>query len=681
MKKSVLVIVLLLVFGFEVLPQNYRLKSGLKSLKAPSKEMIGIEPRNNPAVGNTRSQTPPVKSGSEINDLNIISIGSSANAYSAGYAGGQRTLVWADQNLNSIVNIHRMGGVLDPGGNSGDLSYDISTDGGLTWTNQIEYYTAQMNSGGTYYLDAARFPQGAIYNPPGNTNPDDAFVTYFAPALFQTNDIWGAIVHGRGNIGNIEDTTKNFIFSDTIVPAMCYLPQGYTITQTGEIWTTDINSIWTTGAFAYAGNIIVYHGTWNNALQDFEFERSLLDLPTTQEGAPIDTKVAFAPDGMRGWIGVLADNGSVPISAGRSYYPILWKTEDGGETWEGPIPVALAGEDGNSGVQNLFTEDQLELLFGLPIPPLDEIEFTTAYDFDLHVDYLGNPHIAVVVGITGEAPYSVVTERYEVESSYNETKMFMSAMDIFISIYSDDWWAFDLGRLTTFRGTFDDITEDNRIQIASSWDGKFMFVTWNDTYLPGFEDNSQPDIFCRGISCTGYNLTQLEGYVEEPYNMTENSAGMWQSFFQSLSHYVFYNDTSTNYQQYFIPVTYLDMNQYDPTAPVRYKYISNYNVSEFTTLYLGVDVKTQNENQIEISECHPNPCKGSTQISVTASKPGAISIKLTNQFGQIVSELPEINCNTGSMKVNIDVSGLQPGVYFVVAEAEVEKVVRKMVVR
>jgi hypothetical protein len=679
MKKSVLVIVLLLVFGFEVLTQNNRMKSGLKSLKAPSKEMIGIEPINSSAVGNTHYQTPLVKSGSEINDLNIISIGSSANAYSAGYAGGQRTLVWADQNLNTIVNIHRNGGVLDPGGYSGDLSYDISTDGGLTWTNQIEYYMAQMNSGGTYYLDAARFPQGAIYNPPGNTNPDNAFVTYFAPALFQTNDIWGAIVHGRGNIGNIEDTTKNFIYSDTTVPAMCYLPQGYTITQTGEIWTTDINSIWTTGAFAYAGNIVVYHGTWNNALQDFEFERSLLDLPTTQEGAPIDTKVAFAPDGMHGWIGVLADNGSVPISAGRSYYPILWKTNDGGETWEGPIPVALAGEDGNSGVQNLFSDDQLEQLYGVPVPPLDEIEFTTAYDFDLHVDYLGNPHIAVVVGITGEDPYSIITERLGLPG-WDDNKLYMAAMDIFISIYSDDWWAFDLGRLTTFRGTFGDLTEDNRIQIASSWDGKFMFVTWNDTNLPSIEENIQPDIFCRGIS-SGYNLTQLEGWVEEPYNMTENSAGMWQSFFQSLSHYVFYNDTSTNYQQYFIPVTYLDMNQYDPIAPVRYKYITNYNVSEFTTLYLGIDEKNQHENQIQISQCYPNPCKGFTQITVIAPKPTNLLMNLTNQFGQIVSKLPEISCTTVSMKVNIDVSGLQPGVYLLVAETESEKVVRKIVVR
>jgi len=671
MKKLVLFIILLLVFGFEVLPQNNRVKSGLKSVNAPSKAMIGIEPLNNPAVGKAHQQIPPAKSGAGINDLNIISIGSSANAYSAGYAGGQRTLVWADQNLNTIVNIHRNGGVLDPGGYSGDLSYDISTDGGLNWTNQIEYYTAQMNSGGTYYLDAARFPQGAIYNPPGNTNPDDAFVTYFAPALFQTNDIWGAIVHGRGNIGNIEDTAKNFIFSDTTVPAMCYLPQGYTITQTGEIWTTDINLVFENTSFVYAGNIVVYYGTWNNTLQDFEFERSLLDLPTTPEGAPIDTKVAFAPDGMHGWIGVLADNGSVPISAGRSYYPILWKTEDGGETWEGPIPVALAGEDGNYGVKNLFTDEQLEQLYGLPVPPLDEIEFTTAYDFDLHVDYLGNPHIAVVVGITGEAPYSVVTERYEVENPYNETKMFMSAMDIFIPTNSyDDWWAFDLGRLTTFRNSIPDFTEDNRIQIASTWDGKYMAVTWNDTNLPGFEDNDSPDIFCRGIDVNGHSLTTVNGY-DIPFNVTEYSEAMWLAYAQSISHYIFGDNFWAGVD---IPIVYQDREYNDPTQPVLFKFISNYGIN--------VNVpELKNPLNFEVSEISPNPCDDFACVTISTSKNLKIDINLINQFGQMVSELPEINCSTGSRKVNMDVSVLQPGVYFVVIQAKGEKVVRKMVVQ
>ena len=41
-----------------------------------------------------------------------------------------------------------MGGSLDPGGYSGDLGYDISTDGGMTWTNMVECYISNI-SGGT----------------------------------------------------------------------------------------------------------------------------------------------------------------------------------------------------------------------------------------------------------------------------------------------------------------------------------------------------------------------------------------------------------------------------------------------------------------------------------------------------------------------------------------------------
>ncbi len=52
-----------------------------------------------------------------------------------------------------------------------------------------------------------------------------------------------------------------------------------------------------------------------------------------------------------------------------------------------------------------------------------------------------------------------------------------------------------LGRQKTFRGEFGTYyTEDNRIQIASSWDRTKMVVTWLDTDLSGVTDNNHPDI-------------------------------------------------------------------------------------------------------------------------------------------------------------------------------------------
>jgi len=48
-------------------------------------------------------------------------------------------------------------------------------------------------------------------------------------------------------------------------------------------------------------------------------------------------------------------------------------------------------------------------LFEFPLPDPEEIPFTTAYDFDLSIDGNGDPQIAVVVGVTGEEPYSIIT--------------------------------------------------------------------------------------------------------------------------------------------------------------------------------------------------------------------------------------------------------------------------------
>ncbi|TSA25965.1 MAG: T9SS C-terminal target domain-containing protein [Bacteroidetes bacterium] len=54
-----------------------------------------------------------------------------------------------------------------------------------------------------------------------------------------------------------------------------------------------------------------------------------------------DVKVAFAPDGMTGWICVMSDR--LPALPYTSYHPILLKTTDGGQTWSDPIEVQLGG--------------------------------------------------------------------------------------------------------------------------------------------------------------------------------------------------------------------------------------------------------------------------------------------------------------------------------------------------
>ena len=108
----------------------------------------------------------------------IITLGTSANGLSYGVSGGQRTMLWADDNLKTVVNIHRMGPGTTPPGLSGYLATDIGTAMGQTtasWTVNRQAYASTLLSG-TAYIDGGRYPQAAIYNPSGNTNQSNAYI-------------------------------------------------------------------------------------------------------------------------------------------------------------------------------------------------------------------------------------------------------------------------------------------------------------------------------------------------------------------------------------------------------------------------------------------------------------------------------------------------------------------------
>ena len=173
------------VFGITAMSQN--LKPNLKTEKLVNAMEVAFEPANAYSLGQAAKSELPTHTYKNADFVTVVNIGTSANAYGYGYAGGQKSLVNTNNDLNMVTNFHRMGGVLDPGGYSGDLGYDISLDGGMTWTNMNEVYVTVNNQGGTYYTDAARYPNHGVYNPVGNTDPNNAYLTYFAPNLDQSN--------------------------------------------------------------------------------------------------------------------------------------------------------------------------------------------------------------------------------------------------------------------------------------------------------------------------------------------------------------------------------------------------------------------------------------------------------------------------------------------------------------
>jgi len=664
MKKSLLLLVAV-VFGIAAMAQNYALKPNLKSEQVINANKVAFEPAKAYSLGQARQSALP---NHTYKNTDFVTIISAANAYGYGYAGGQKSLVNTNNTLNMVTNFHRMGGALDPGGYSGDLGYDVSVDGGMTFTNMVECYVATENGGGQYFLDAARYPNHGVYNPVGNTDPNEAYLTFFAPNLDGSNGgTWGGYSYGRAKIGDPSDTTKHLLATHD--EFYQYIPDGFCITNLGEVWVADLNQNWE-GALNYQGSAIMNHGTWDESGEkpDFVYDQFLIECQTVDNQRPPLQKVEFAPDGMVGYMAVIADNGDVPISEGRSFYPILFKTEDGGDTWSDPIAVAIAGEDGIGGVQWFLSDEELAELFEPPIPDREEIEFTTAFDFDLSVDAWGNPHIAVICGVTGADPYSIITARSEITGYQFTAAFLLSSTD-----GAETFIGYNLGRQKTFRGTFGDLTEDNRIQISRTPAGDKMFVSWLDTDLPGVEDNNQPDIWARGVDIVTHFLTKNPNGEDLPNNVTEFSEAMWQAYFFAMG-----NEVLVNNGVYTIPYVYEDMNPEDPAEQVQFKYIQDFSYSDAD--FIIEDINDPQAVTFDVSQNFPNPAHGNTTVAVKLNETTSVSFEIFNMMGQKVFEIPAQTYTQGVQTFNFDASSLADGVYFYTVTAGEKQITKKMIV-
>ena len=558
--KKFLLFTFLISFGlFSMAQTKFQVKENLKATKS-------LMIKSSDQVLNSHSTHPYLKpvnhSNNGTDEINVIDIGGAANAY--GLYNGGKTCVWVENDINSISFTHRM---YNPptGPGSGYIAYDFSTDGGDTWLNNNQVYEASTA------LYDARYPQGLIYNPEGNTDPSQAFFNYFLAVKDQTNgDTWG----GYGWGGNFL-TTIPPVPTQTNQPSRpgdgIYqnVPDALHITPNGNTFVVEPALI--DGFFVnYTGELLFTNGVFNEGIGDYEYTQELFEAPIATD--PVDCtipsqRIAFSPDGQTGYVALLTNNGDNTQESYGCYYPVLYKSTDSGESWDDEaINIQLGGPDGLEAVLNYMSDETLAQIYEPPIPDREEIPFTTAFDVDFVVDAYGNPHILTTVGI-GSQEWSIYT------SATGEPCNGWIAM---LHIYSTDdetWMADTLATPNTFRGDFggaDGISEDNRPQISMTPDGKKLFFSWIDTDQPGIVDNIYPDIYCVGYDVDNDVYTEEDGNYKV-WNVTTMSAAWMSSWMATQSYYVFDNGNSWE-----IPFVYQYMDINDPAAEVQYKYVQNF---------------------------------------------------------------------------------------------------------
>ncbi len=532
--------------------------------------------------------------------------GTVLNSQVIGSAGNLLTITEANCNqlysntpLNIVSFVHRTDPTVSPTGNIAQYSLDFSLDGGTTWRTNMGPFTNSANppidNNGTD--PHGRFPQGLIFNPAGNTNPDSAYEVYSgtwhdAPVNATTGS-WVGQLRGRGQFTG--DSSTFNVHIDTINNGNTDIATGFCEGAPGTVWSVNLD--WT-GTFATTSNeitngIIVEKGVWNATNRDFDwtaheivqqfdsFTANSINISSAQS-----FNIAFDPTGQYGWISCLGDIRTNSVDSTNE--PIFWKTTDGGNTWSNAMQIPLDSIPGVVAALNGATiyppasgAQTGAITSGVP---------TTSFESKLAVDYLGNPHLFTTIG-NGNG-YSI-----ESGAGYIAYDITLNPANSCTQTWNG-WAAIFVDSIQTLRGnTTEDatpLTEDNRPLVSRSADGTKLFFFWStsDVTLTQADNNEFPNLFTRGFdivhstSTPSINLTQGDPLWGGPTTLypTGGTAegGTLQGAFYSTVSPIATTNGSTGYT---VPLVLTAVDYTTQTGqsgnPAQFYYINNITFSNF----------------------------------------------------------------------------------------------------
>jgi hypothetical protein len=689
---AILLAGLVLFTALAVTAQHPQVKPGVKLKNYQRLSRVTVQPASSFHSSITEHKMATVRKNTAANSVTVLTLGTSANTN--GYSGGTRTMLWANDDLNCVVNIHRMGPGTVPANLADFLGMDIGLNMGKTpsdWTTQVQVQASNLLSSPNYY-DASRFPSAAIYNPAGNTILANAYLAFFNAnyANLHYNGL-GGYGYGTASLADHADTTRHLRWYNPL--PYNFVPDGFTVSKAGMAYMVSLDMNTENGVEVYQDSVIFGRGRWNAVTKDFDYTFRTIAFPCNESKAAADCKIAASPDGTVLWISVLTNfaggsPGYAPL-IDSTFYPLLRRSTDCGLTWEDPIPVILDGPNGIYGIKNQYSDYFIQNYFiGPPFPTRDEIPYTTAFDHSLSVDKWGNPHIGVAVGYA-PGGYRIATGADSLVNVY----------DVFTCDDGMTFHAVCMGSLATFRGRWNADSSDNRVYISSTNAGDKMFVTWNDTRVAGEPDNQHPDVWARGFDLYTNKITSVNG-LNEPDNVTSQSSIAQEAYWQCASPYVF-----TDNSKYTIPIC----TQWfaEPAPEVTFRYIADFSFTyaDFTIPTLGCrknsDSKMSDSDPVASPAggfwpcdvglepiateppaiaIHPNPADDFLNLSLSLERPAVVNVMISNVFGQVVITRDKIVSGGGLQEISIDISRLPAGMYFITVEFDRERLTRKVVV-
>jgi hypothetical protein len=578
----------------------------------------------------------------------------------------------------------------NPAGATGYLVTKYSSDGGATW-DSLCYYQNDVHW--------PRYPGGAIFNPPGNTQPSNAYAVGFGPTTSSTSSTtgWDGMYFGSAQLnaalstipGMHTQTTNDqqwFPMTGLNGTDSVYMIPASPAVAGNTIWicAQTIKSNFTNTGFALIKGS--YTGSGFSWTVDTVF-KNLWVLNHSNDPYIGNPQIAFQPGNpMVGYLLVTGVDSLDTTPYGKmTYTPMVWKTIDGGANWNRVnmnYDWLTGGSFGYVVFANLHhpafwqTYPSFTNIFGGDItvdangilhyitsctPPYsyhrDSLSFLGTFGYDS----TGHCNVPYVIHLTtdGNGTWSkrILDELHS---------RWMPASD------SYNPWRFPAGSGLAY---------GNRIQVSRNGDGTRLFFSWIDTKEQDATINPLIPNDKPSLKAVGYNATNAKysGVKEISKNET-NANGFW---WMNASDVVIEN--SGNYT---IPVVYASQNvsgNFNSTLKTDLYYVNDldFNDSEINWLpYIPFSLfdpydcvfidpppwqnSLKEEGKNLFGKIYPNPATNQLTIELKDAAKESCTISIYSITGQALKKLA---IKHAQETINVPVSDLSAGMYILEIEA------------
>jgi len=575
-----------------------------------------------------------------------------------------RTVRRADTRVvsyNPTLDVISLTFVLDPatygGANAnGTTGIIYSADHGQTWSDPV----VVVDNGNEGYI--ADYPSGIIYNPADNTNLDNALGVTQTIAHIGSDwayKMWGSrtlagenqnveVVHDADNVENGYWNQFGLAQVNEDVRCLSMVPQG----TWGSYESAELQPIYGDfdgTSFSWDYSQLIEMNLYQNT------EDNTMACIGGYQGMDGGIEMAWADDGQTAYmwmVGTSADNLT-------GYQPIIFKTTDGGNSWDEVTLDFLTDE-----MQTYLDPYIIEANGGLMIPHIIESAGS--------VDYHGDLQLFVAMGSTS-ADVTIYPDSLGFHWGYPG--------DLF-NITVDDNGIKDIIWMDSLR-TENLVDADDGNYAGNGWNHRLFvakndfenefFFTWTDTRdNSGTDKNINPDI-------CGWSKNVHTGENSEAVCFTEGTLYEKFYFFTAGAERAFYNDADQTYTVPYIQVvTPGEFSSNGATDPVTINYVTGI---EFPALgdYVGVD-ELSAVNNISVSQNTPNPFNGATTITVRSKSVAPVMLEVSNIMGQTVYTLNAGAVN-GSKDIELNSNHMEAGVYFYTVTVGNESTTKKMIVQ